>query len=814
MFFSSLLQDIRVATRALLSARGFSIVAITTLAVAIGANTAIFSVVDGVLLRPLPYPDADRLVTVAAGVLPQAGGGDEAPFSDRGYWHFVNNNRSFEVFGAYGAGEQQAPLTGDGPPLQIDVALMTVSAFEAIGTPPARGRFPSAEEDVPDGPRVALISDGLWVSRYGADPSIIGRSVEVNGAMREIIGVMPPDYEFPRPGIEMWAPRQLDPASENFGGHHLHGVARLAPGATLESAVQDAEGLIARFDEIGYGPQWFQGIFSGRAVVRTLKDTVVGDSRQPLLILLGTVGFVLLIACSNVANLLLVRAESRTRERAVRMALGSGRARLVQYVMTESVLLSIAGGMLGIALAWIGTRALVAMGPASVPRLNEIGINTTVMLFTMAVSLAAGLFFGLFPSFRAGSKKTLRALRDGGRGSTIGRDRHRARSVLVVGQIALALMLLVGSGLMVRSFQALRAVDPGFDAGGVMTFRLSPPPNKYADAEATARFYDELMERLGAMPGVISAAGINNLPLSGGGAILTAQIDEFPVPEDEFPPAFLARRVTPGYFAAMGIPLIEGREFTADDHNARLGSIIISETVKREFWPETSALGKRITTQGAPARVVGVVGDVHDASLDVEAEQFAYKPMLDSIGGGVRPMMMVVRTDGDPNALAPAIRGVVEALDSDLPITELQPMSVLVDDSLSRTSFTMSLLLLAALIALFLGAVGIYGVLSYVATQRRGEMGVRLALGADAAVVRKIMMSQGMGLAAIGIAGGLLGAAAIGRVLSSLLYGVSPLDPVTLVGGTVVFLVVAAVASFMPAQRAGRTPPAVALRSE
>lgn len=812
MFLSSLLQDVRIALRALRSAPSFSLVAILTLAVAIGANTAIFSVVDGVLLRPLPYPDEDRLVRVAAGVLPQAGG-DEAPFSDRGYWHFVEKNRSFERFGAYAEGNAQWPLTGDGPPLQLDVAAMTVSAFEAVGVQPLRGRLPAPEEDVPDGPDVVLLSHGLWLDRYGGDPSVLGRTIELNGAPYQVIGIMPPEYAFPTPETDVWVPRQLDPASENFGGHHLAAVARLAPGVTIEAAVRDAESLIARFGEVGYGPQWFQGVFSGTAVVRTVKEDIVGDARQPLLILLGTVGFVLLIACSNVANLLLVRAETRTRERAVRMALGSGRARLIQYVLMESLLLSIAGGALGVLLAWLGTRVLVAVAPASVPRLGEIGLNTSVLLFTLGVSLAAGLFFGLFPAFRVGSRRTLLALRDGGRGSTIGRDRHRARGALVVGQVALALVLLVGSGLMVRSFQRLRAVDPGFRTEGLMTFRLSPPPNRYPDTEDTARFYDELLGRLRALPGVTSAAGINNLPLTGGGAILTAEIEDFPVPEDEFPPAFLARRVTPGYFESMGIPLVEGRTFTPQDHEARLGSIIISESVKREFWPDESAIGKRITTNGAPARVVGVVGDVHDAALGLPAEQFTYKPLLDSIGGGVRSMMMVVRTDGDPAALVPGIRATITELDSELPITELTSMQGLLADSLSRTTFTMSLLLLAAVVALFLGAVGIYGVLSYVAAQRTGEMGVRLALGADAPVVRQMILWQGLRLAGVGIVAGLIVAGAGGRVLASLLYGVSPFDPVTLVGGSAVFLAVAAAASLVPAWRASRTPPAVALRA-
>jgi predicted permease len=375
-------------------------------------------------------------------------------------------------------------------------------------------------------------------------------------------------------------------------------------------------------------------------------------------------------------------------------------------------------------------------------------------------------------------------------------------------------MLLVGSGLMVRSFQELRSVDPGFSPEGLMTFRLSPPPGKYPGGESTAQFYDQLVERLEAIPGAEVAAGINNLPLTGGGAILTTQIDDFPTPEGEFPPTFLIRRTTPGYFEAMGVPIVEGREFIPEDHNGRLGSMIISESIKRQYWPNESALGKRLTTAGAPARVVGVVGDLHDTGLEIPAEQFVYKPMLDSVGGGVRPMMMTVRTSGDPNLLVPGIRAAVEGIDPDLPITDLQTMDDILADSLSRTSFTMTLLVLAAVVALFLGSVGIYGVLSYVASQRTAEMGVRLALGADAGTIRKIILSQGMVLAALGIAVGLGGSIALGGVLSSLLFGVSPADPVTLVSVSVVFLAVAAASSLIPAERAARTPPQVAMRGD
>lgn len=810
----SIIRDVHTALRALLRAPGFAVVILMTLAVAIGANTAIFSVVDGVLLRPLPFPEANRIIHVAARTRPEVGGEGEAPFSDRGYWHFVDNNQAFAQFGGYEGAPIQWPLTGEGPPLQVNVAMMTASAFELLGTPPQRGRFPSADEDVPGGAQVALVSDGLWRSIFGSDPGLIGRTVELNGSQWEIIGIMPRRYDFPTPETDVWIPRRLDPASENFGGHHIEGIARLAPGATVASAVSDAESLIARFGEAGYGPTWFTGVFTGEASVVTLQEELVGDARQPLLILLGTAAFVLLIACSNVANLFLARAEVRTRETAVRLALGSGRARLIRFVLTESVVLGLLGGVAGVILAYLGVRALVAAAPPMIPRLDAIGIDGSVLAFTAGISVFAGLLFGVLPALRTGAPRMMAALRDGGRGGTLGHGQNRARTVLVVAQVALAIMLVVGSGLMVRSFRQLRSVDPGFDAGPVVTFGVSLPPDRYQTPEDGVRFYEELIDNLEALPGVSAAGGINTLPLTGGGAILTTVIDEFPPQADEFPPVFLIRRATPGYFEAMGVPVVEGRSFTRDDSDLRTGALIISESIKNQYWPETSALGKRMTTAGAPARVVGVVGDLHDTGLDVPAEQFVYKPMLDSVGGGVRPMRMTVRADVDPMSLVPAIRGVVESMDPELPITDLQPMSGVVGDSLSRTTFTMSVLALAALIALFLGAVGIYGVISYMVSQRTGEIGVRQAIGANSRDVRRLILRQGMILAAAGVALGLVGAVAIGRIIASLLYGISPYDPVTLIGGSLIFLAVAALASALPSARAAAIPPAVALRSD
>ena len=408
----------------------------------------------------------------------------------------------------------------------------------------------------------------------------------------------------------------------------------------------------------------------------------------------------------------------------------------------------------------------------------------------------------------------LGALRDGGRGTTIGGDRHRARSALVVAQVALALVVLVGSGLMFRSFQQLRAVDPGFRAENVLTFKLTPVAANYGGSpETLAQFYDELLDRLEDIPGVASAGAVTVLPLQGTGTRLTTIIDEFPLLEDEFPPVFLIRRATPGYFETMGIDLVEGRGFIDEDSNERLGSLIISESIKDRFWPDVSALGKRMTTAGAPARTVGVVRDVHAIGLDVEAEPYVYKPMLDSVGGGALAMAMAVRANADPLSLVPAIRSLIASMDAELPISEIRLMEDIVSDSLSRTSFTMTLLLLAAVIALFLGSVGIYGVISYTVAQRTDEIGVRLALGADAPQVRWMILMQGMRLAAVGVVVGLLAAVAMGRLMTSLLYGVSPFDVTTFVIGAVIFLVVAALAGIIPAVRASRIPPAVALQS-
>ena len=810
MSFSGLLHDIRVAVRGLRKVPGLTFVVVLTLAVAIGANTAIYSVVQSVLLQPLPYPDEGRIVRVAATTYRDRERGNT--FSPAGYLLFAENNRSFAAFGGYLP--QPFSLTGDGVALRVSAVQMALGAFEALGVQPELGRLPTADEDAPGGAAVALLSHDLWVSRYGADPSLVGRTIQLDGTSREVIGIMPSYYDFPSPDTDVWIPFQFPLTSTNFGAHYIQAVARLAPDVTIAAAIDDARSLVARYPEVGYGPAWFENTYDGGAVVRPLREDIVLDSSRPLLIVLGTVGFVLLIACSNIANLLLVRAERRRQENAVRLALGSSRARLARHMLLESLILALMGGAAGVLLAYVGTRALVAIAPTAIPRLGEIGIDGSALALTALVSVVAGLLFGLLPAVRSGAAQTMAGLQEGGRSGTSGRGRQRVRNVLVTTQIALAVVVVTGAGLMVRSFEALRSVDPGFSADRVLTFEVSPLRTKYASPEAAAQLYERLTERLEAVPGVTRAGAIDILPLTFNFPVFGSVIEEFPPAENELAPPFQTRRTAPGYFEAMGIPLLEGRTFTADDHNQRLPAVIISESVKARYWPGESALGKRITVaQRIPTQVVGVVGDVRAGTLGSAADQTLYLPLIDSAGGGVRAMTMTVHTAVEPLSVANAIRSAVGELDVDLTMANVRSMDRVLGNSISDTSFTMSLLLIGALIAVFLGMVGIYGVLSYLVSLRTAEIGIRSALGASPGDVRRMVLSQGMRLGALGVLLGLVAAVALGRVMRTLLYDTSPVDPVTLVAVSVIFMAVAIFASVVPAARAAGTSPVRALRA-
>ena len=514
-WMDDLARDVRFSVRTLWRVRGFASVIVLTFAVALGASTAIVSVVDGVLLRPLGYTDEGRIVRVRAGAQPAVRRDDQgALFSEAGYWHFANNNQVFEAFGGVDPRPVQTALTGDGAPIRLNAIRQTASMFELLGVTPVLGRLYTRAEDGPAGPDVALVGSELWIDRYGADPSIIGRTLSLNGRAFEVVGVMPPGFAFPSPETDAWVPLRLNPATESFGVHYIDIFGKLSPGATVEMATTDAEGLISRFDEVGYGPEWFANAFDGTALVKPIKETVVGAARRPLLILLGSVVLLLLIACSNVANLMLVRADGRASESAMRLALGSGRRRLIQQDMTESVLLALVGGAAGVALASVVTRVLVSSAPVSVPRLADVGISPAALAFSALSAVAVGVAFGLLPSAYRLSGNPLDVLRGRVQSFGVGRERLRVRNALVVSQIALALVLLVGSGLMVRSVQQLRDVDPGFRAEGVLTFGLRPLPTKYDGPEAVARFYDRLVESIEDIPGVASAGGIVTLPMT------------------------------------------------------------------------------------------------------------------------------------------------------------------------------------------------------------------------------------------------------------------------------------------------------------
>jgi predicted permease len=823
-WLDDLVRDLRHGVRSLARTPAFTLSVVLTLALGIGASTAVFSVVDGVLLRPLPYRDADRLVRVAARSQPQLNvPSGTLPFNFTGYWHFVRNNRAFAAFGgaevfAGTNGVDEWTLISGGQPVPVDVARMTAGAFELLGVSPLHGRLPTAQEDVPGGPGLVLVSERLWRSLFGSDPSIVGRSVVLNGVQRDVIAVMPADYDFPDPRVDVWIPLQIDPAARG-GTPSIHGIARLAPDATVESATADAESLIARFDEIGFGG--WRNQLTGEASVRTLKEDLVGDVRRPLLILLGTMAFVLLIACSNVANLYQVRSEARALDTAVRAALGSGRRRLVQLVLVEGVLLALLGGAAGLGLTWAGIRALVWMAPPGIPRLDAIGIDGTVLAFTAGVSVFAGLFFALLPALNTASTRMRRVLQAGGRSGSMSRARHRARHVLVATQVALALALFVASALMVRSLAALSSVDPGFDTAGVLTFRVSPAQARYSNPQAVARFYDGLLDGLRALAGVSAAGATQFLPMTGGigglgGPFLGARIADVPAVPGEPPPTFVFRRIAPGYFESMGIPLVEGRTFTAEDSERRLGSLVISQSVRDRYWPGGSALGKRISIAGPPGTVVGVVGDVRDTALDVAVEPVVYKPLLDATDGGMRmrAMTVTVRTSSDPLGHVPDVRRVVQSIDPELALTDIETMSAVVGRSLGRMSFTVVVLALGAAVAFVLGAVGIYGVIAYGVSQRTGEIGLRQALGADRRSVLGLVLGDMLRMAGTGVVLGIAAALALGGTLSTLLYGVSAYDPATLAGSAAMFVLVAALASALPAVRAMRIPPAEALRAE
>ena len=685
-------------------------------------------------------------------------------------------------------------------------------------TPLGRGLVQG--EDLVGAEPVAVLGYGLWQQTFGGDRDVLGTVVEMDGVQRRIVGVMPEGFAFPNE-TALWIPRSIDPANAEVGSFGMLGIGRLAPGVTVESANAEMQDLLGRFaDAHPYEitrEQMAQIDF--HSDLKSLKDLYVSDVRQALWVLLGTVGFVLLIACANVANLFLVRAEGRQRELALRTALGASRADIVRYYLAESLTLAVGAGALGLGLAALGVQGLVKLAPAGLPRGPEIGMDGSVLLFTLAVSLASGVAFGLFPVLGYARPDLAGTLKEGGRATTAGKERHRARSFLVVAQVALALVLLVGSGLMARSFMAMRGVDVGFESENRLVFRASLPSAEYADAASVREFHRALRERMAAIPGVLAAAQASAVPLEDTKNASPMEPEDRPFDENEIGPLVNIRQVTPGYFDAMGITLLDGRDLTDDDAADGVRSVVISSTLAQLYWPGESAVGRRIRSQerNDSWEVVGVARDVRFERIRDDPTPLVYFPMITGTSETpvpTRQLAVVLHVGSDPLAFVAAAREALREVDPRLPMVNPRTMDTVVHDAMASTSFTVLLLGIAAGIALLLGTVGIYGVISYVVSRRTQEIGVRMALGAPASVVLREVVGQGMALAGIGVAVGLVGAWGVSRVLTSLLYGVSATDPLTYLGTAGALALVALLASWIPARRAALVDPVEALRSE
>jgi len=819
MTMSGLFHDLRLALRGLVRYPTFTAITVLTLALGIGANTAVFTLVDGVLLSPLPYDDADRLIAIEH---QGREGRDELPMSQGLYGLYRDQAASLDGIALHVRSAVNLVSEG-GEPERITVQAVTPGFFEVLRVEPALGRAFTEFEGTPDGEQVTILSDGLWRERFGADPRVIGQSVDVNGTLRQVVGVMPADFGHPDRSARLWLPLRIDPVQAQLASFGPSGVARLAPGSDVTSVDTELRGLISRLGELfpDSGAPAFLAEVGLAPIVRPLKESLVGDVGRTLWILLGTVGFVLLIACANVANLLLVRAESRQRELALRVAVGAGRGHVVRAFMSESALLAAAGSVLGCVIASIAVRLAMARVPSDLPRVAEIGLDARVLGFTFALAVGCALFFGLFPLIRSGADDLATQLRDGGaHGSTGGRERHRLRNGLVVVQMALALVLLVGSGLMFRSFQALSAMDPGFDTENVLTARLTVPAAEMESWEETAAFYRTLTERLGAQAGVEGAGFAQSVPLSSGLGYFNVEVEDHPRAPGEIPVFAQHNNVEAGYLEAMGIELLQGRTFQRGDGAEGVRAVVVGESFAEHWWPGESPLGRRVRL-GFPdedwSQIVGVVRDAHYQSLETTPEEMVYWPA--TIGATTAPqatrsMDLVLKSSGDPLAYVDVLRREVQALNPRIPVSNPRTMERVMSEATSRTSFTMALLGAASGIALLLGLVGIYGVISYIVSQRTREIGVRMALGATAPSVRTMVVRQGLVLAGGGVLLGLVAASALSRLLATLLYGVSATDPLTYGAVAAALLVVSLTASWIPARRAAGVNPSSALRSE
>ncbi len=799
--------DLRFAWRSLWKNPGLTLIAVIALALGIGANTAIFSVVYGVLLKTLPFPDPLRVIRLVDSN-PSAGlprfSTSPPDFAD---WRAQNT-----VFSHLAANQRDnLNLTGDGDPERLRAARVSGDFFNVFGAKPILGRPLLPSEDTPGGPKVTVLSYQLWQRRFGADPAIVGKRLILNGESTLVAGVMPASFEVPQ-RTELWVPMQMVITEDQRGGHFLGVTGRLKPGVSIERAQVEMTGITARIatahplSNEGWGVNLIP-----------LRDLMVEDIRPALFVLLGAVGLVLLIACANVANLLLSRLAAREREVAVRTALGAGRGRLIRQFLTESMLLSVVGGLLGVLLAWRGTPLLLALFGNRIPRAQEIGVDGTVLAFTILLSLGTGLLFGLLPALHASRSDLQSSLRDGAKGSGDRRGR-RTRSVLVFAEVAIAIVLLVGAGLLVRSLGELQNVQPGFRADHALSVQIQLPESSYPEEPKQAAFFRDLLPRLAAIPGVQNAAAGYPLPFTGSNYMLAfAAEGQAPAKTLSDTPAANMGFVSPDYFATLAIAIRDGRVF--DDHDSLESEkvIVVNRSLADQIWPGISPVGKRVTF-GVPVnaesewmRVVGVVADVRHGELNDQPGLQAYLPLLQSPS---TEAALVVRTAGSPGAMTSAVAAAVREVDPALPVANPKTLDQLLADSVAAPRANAVLLALLAGLALVLAAFGVYGVLSYSVAQRTREIGLRMALGAAAGDVLRQLLREGLSTVLAGIATGLVGAFFLARTLRSLLYGVTESDPVTFIGVPLVLLVVAMLATWIPARRATRVEPVVALRYE
>jgi putative ABC transport system permease protein len=811
----TLFQDLRYGVRMLLKQPGFTAVAVVALALGIGANTAIFSVVNAILLRPFNYKDSERLVQINHNY-PKLD--LKASVSASGYTHYREHGQSFEEVSA-GTG-WPVNLTDAGEPERLQGMAVTHTFFPTLGVEAARGRVFSSEEDQPGHNRVVVLTDGLWKRRFGSDPGLVGNAIRLNGENYTVIGIMPADFQFGRetgqaPDLYSpiaFTPEQLNP--NRWRNEFLFTLARLKPNITIAQAQAELDTIAANVREQYFGGGDANDPSSWGLLVRSMREITVGEIRPALLMLLVAVAFVLLIACANVANLLLARAALRHKEIAIRSALGAARGRVIRQLLTESVLLAVIGGAIGLALAYWGIGALLSLNEGGIPRSNEIGIDASVLLFTVGVSLLTGVLFGLFPAWQTSKTDLHAVLKEGGRSGSAQRS---VRGLFVVVEVAAALVLLVGAGLLLKSFQKLQEVNPGFRPDHLLTMQISLPSNRYKDAQQIDVFFAQALEKVKALPGVESAGVCTSVPMSGSGSSGSFSIEGRTVALGEMSPWGNRWFAGATYFQTMGIPLLKGRYFDDRDVREAPPVSIIDETMERKFWANEDPIGKRISFQRDPQgnpiwrEVVGVVGHVKQKGLEGESPVQYYVPHRQLPSSGV---FLVVRTAAEPSSLAGAVRGSIQQADRELPVFRVTTMERLVTESMTQRRFAMTLLGIFAVVALILASVGLYGVMSYSVTHRTNEIGIRMALGAKVTDVLAMVVGQGMKLSLAGVGIGLVGAFALTRVMRTLLFSVSATDPLIFIVVALLLAGVSLLACYVPARRATKVDPMEALRYE